>query len=181
MPFTFSQTDLPGVVVVEPRVFGDERGAFLETYKRSEFVAAGVTVDFVQDNHSVSQAGVLRGLHYQLPPYEQGKLVRVISGRAWDVAVDIRPDSPTFRQWVGVELSGENHRMLYIPSGFAHGFVALEDETHFVYKCTAEYDKASEGGIRWDDPDIAVEWPRGEVLVSEKDAALPPLAEARLP
>jgi dTDP-4-dehydrorhamnose 3,5-epimerase len=181
MPFTFTPAGLAGVILIEPRVFADDRGAFLETYKRSDFVSAGIAEAFVQDNQSISQAGVLRGLHYQLDPHAQGKLVRVTSGRAWDVAVDIRRDSPTFGKWVGFELSGENYRMLYIPPGFAHGFLALEDDTHLGYKCTAEYDTASEAGIRWDDADLGITWPRTDVVLSEKDAALPPLAEARLP
>lgn len=183
MPFTFTPTELPDVVLVEPRVFPDGRGSFAETYKRSDFVAAGVDAELVQDNHSVSQAGVLRGLHYQLPPHAQGKLVRVVSGAVWDVAVDVRRSSPTFGRWVGYELTGENHRMLWIPPGFAHGFLVLADETHFVYKCSAEYDKASEAGVRWDDPELGIDWPLPdgvEALVSEKDGELPPLAEARV-
>ena len=180
MPFAFTETSLPGVLLVEPRVFRDDRGYFLESYKVSEFEAAGIGERFVQDNHSRSDRGVLRGMHYQLPPYAQGKLVRVISGSVLDVAIDLRRSSPNFGQSFACELSGENHRMLYIPPGFGHAFLALEDGTHFVYKCTAEYNKESEGGVRWDDEELAIEWPDMKMIVSEKDAILPPLKEARL-
>ena len=194
MPFSFTPTAIADVVLVEPRVFPDGRGSFLETYKRSDFIAAGIDVGFQQDNHSVSDAGVLRGLHYQLPPHAQAKLVRVVRGAVWDVAVDIRRGSPTFGQWVGHELSEDNHLMLYIPSGFAHGFLVLRDNTHFVYKCSAEYHRDSEAGLRWDDTDVAIEWPfdalpgatrvgtagRDAVTVSQKDASLPPLRDARV-
>ncbi|HOX31114.1 MAG TPA: dTDP-4-dehydrorhamnose 3,5-epimerase [Spirochaetales bacterium] len=180
MSFTFKELGIPGLALVQPRVFPDERGFFLETYKRSEFAAAGIGADFVQDNHSRSSRGTLRGLHYQLPPFAQGKLVRVLLGRVWDVAVDLRPSSPTFRRWLGTELSDENNAMLWIPPGFAHGFVALSETAHLAYKCTAEYDKASERGIRWDDTELAVGWPIREVLVSPKDASLPGLGEAEL-
>ena len=182
MPFTFTPTELSDVVLVEPRVFSDGRGLFSETYKRSDFVAAGIDAILVQDNHSVSQAGGLRGLHYQLPPHAQGKLVRVVSGAVWDVAVDVRRSSPTFGRWVAYELTGENHRMLWIPPGFAHGFLVLADGTHFVYKCSAEYNKDSEAGVIWDDAELGIDWPLPEgmqALVSEKDGELPPLAEAR--
>jgi len=145
----------------------------METYKESEFAAAGIREHFVQDNHSRSKRGVLRGLHFQKPPHEQGKLVRVLAGRAWDVAVDLRPESKTYKKWFGIELSSENKKMLYIPAGFAHGFVTLSDEAELVYKCTAEYDKASDGGVRWEDPELAIEWPIRDVIVSTKDAALP--------
>ena len=158
MSFAFEPLAIPGLVLVKPRVFPDDRGFFLETYKRSEFAVAGIDADFVQDNHSRSTRGVLRALHYQLPPFAQGKLVRVSEGRIWDVAVDLRSSSPTFKKWVGVELSDENHHMFWIPPGFAHGFVALSDTVHLLYKCTAEYDKPSERGIRWDDPELAVAW-----------------------
>ena len=185
MPFTFTPTTIPDVVLVEPAVFPDGRGSFLETYKRSDFERAGIRVDFVQDNHSISQAGVLRGLHYQLAPHAQGKLVRVTAGAVWDVAVDVRRSSPTFGRWVGCELSADDHRMLYIPPGFAHGFLVLADETHFVYKCSAEYDRSAEAGVRWDDPALGIDWPlagmgAGSEIVSEKDRVLPLLAEARL-
>lgn len=182
MPFTFTPTAVPEVILVEPRVFSDGRGSFLETYKRSAFEVAGIDIDFVQDNQSVSQAGVLRGLHYQLPPHAQGKLVRVVAGAVWDVAVDVRRSSPTFGRWVGHELSSDNRHMLYVPPGFAHGFLVLTDEAQFVYKCSAEYRKDAEAGIRWDDPELGIEWPSAGVdaIVSPKDEALPPLARAEL-
>lgn len=173
MPFTFKQTPIDGLVVIQPRVFGDERGFFLETYKKSEFAQNGVPVEFVQDNHSKSAKGVLRGIHYQNDPMAQGKLVSVISGAVWDVAVDLRSDSTTYGKWYGLELSGENHTMFYIPPGFGHGFVTLEDDTHFVYKCTNVYSPEHDAGIRWDDADLAIDWPITEVSVSEKDAGLP--------
>lgn len=173
MPFTFSPGPIPGLVVVGTRRFEDDRGFFVETYKGSEFMAAGITEDFVQDNHSRSRKGVLRGLHFQRDPHAQGKLVRAVSGVVWDVAVDIRPGSASYGAWCAVELSGDNGLMLYLPAGFAHGFLTLSDEAHVMYKCTAEYDKASESGYRWDDPTIAVAWPTRDVVVSDKDAALP--------
>lgn len=184
MPFTFESGGLGGLVVVHPRLFPDERGFFLESYKASAFEEAGITPTFRQDNHSASTRGVLRGLHYQLPPFEQGKLVRVLEGTVWDVAVDLRPGSPTFRQWWGIELSAENHTMFYIPPGFAHGFVTLSERAQFFYKCTNEYHPESERGIRWDDPVLSVDWPLeragGEAVVSDRDAALPPFADAEL-
>jgi len=180
MPCSFTRTALPEVLLIEPRVFEDGRGYFLESYKSSEFHQAGIGESFLQDNHSYSDRGVLRGIHYQLPPHAQGKLVRVISGAVLDVAVDLRRSSATFGKCVAYELSGENHRMLYIPPGFGHAFVALKDETHFLYKCTSEYNKESEGGIRWDDPDLGIEWPQMELNVSLKDQELPLLKEARL-
>ena len=177
MPFEFLPTRLDGLIEIRPRRFGDDRGWFAETYKQSDFRGAGIEGPFVQDNHSLSALGTVRGLHYQLPPHAQGKLVRVVSGKAWDVAVDIRRGSPTFADWYGLELTGESGNMLWIPPGFAHGFLALSDETHLVYKCTAEYDKASERAIRWDDANLAIDWPRlpreGEYLLSEKDAQAP--------
>ncbi len=179
MPAEFSPGPLSGLVIVKPRVFPDGRGAFFETYKRSEYMANGVAELFVQDNHSVSSRGVLRGLHFQRDPHAQGKLVRVIAGSVWDVAVDLRPASPTYRQWYALELSAENKLQFYIPAGFAHGFVTLSDTAEFVYKCTAEYDKASEDGVRWDDPTLAIRWPEiGERSISDKDAALPLLASS---
>ena len=180
MAFTFSRLAIPDLILVRPRVYPDERGFFSETYKKSEFAANGIGADFIQDNHSFSTRGVIRALHYQLPPSAQGKLVAVISGRIWDVAVDIRRESPTFGKWIGGEFSDENMHMLWIPPGFAHGFVALSESAHFVYKCTAEYDKASEAGIRWDDPDLGIGWPLSDVMVSQKDAALPAFKNARL-
>ncbi|MFV7479721.1 dTDP-4-dehydrorhamnose 3,5-epimerase [Acinetobacter junii] len=168
------ETKIKGLLILEPKVFGDDRGWFMESFKQKAFEQAlherGLDIpQFVQDNHSFSQKGVLRGLHYQLNPYAQGKLVRVVQGRAWDVAVDIRQNSPTFGQWVGVELTSENHRQFWIPEGFAHGFVALEDNTQFLYKATNYYNKESERAIIWNDPTLQITWPLDEVLVSEKD------------
>lgn len=181
MPFSFFRVpELPDLVVIRPDAFSDERGIFLESYQESAFRAAGIEWRFVQDNHSVSGAGVLRGLHYQLPPHAQGKLVRVVRGRVWDVAVDIRRSSPSFGRWYGMELSAENRTMLFVPPGFAHGFLALEDGTEFLYKCTAEYRKESDRGIRWNDPELQVMWPVPSPMVSEKDAALPLFGEAEL-
>jgi len=177
VPFAFAATPIKGLLVVTPRVFPDERGFFIETFKESDFRKAGIDERFVQDNHSRSSRGTLRGLHFQRAPYAQGKLVRATRGRLWDVAVDLRPGSPTFKQWHGVELSEENRIMFYIPAGFAHGFVALEDNTELQYKCTSEYNQASDGGVRWDDPELAIAWPVADVLVSAKDAALPYLKE----
>lgn len=178
MPFTFEPVGLPGLLVIQPRIFLDERGYFLESYKASDFQHAGIAGGFVQDNHSVSTRGVLRGLHYQLPPFAQGKLVRVLEGCVWDVAVDIRPDSPSFGKWYGIELSALDSRMFYIPPGFAHGFVTLSDRAQFFYKCSCEYRKQSEAGIRWDDPKIGIAWPIAEVIVSERDRSLPFFSEA---
>jgi dTDP-4-dehydrorhamnose 3,5-epimerase len=178
MPFTFTKLAIPDLVLIQPRIFPDDRGFFAETYKASEFAANGITEPFVQDNHSLSGQGVLRGLHYQLPPQAQGKLVRVASGRIWDVAVDIRKGSPTFGRWCGAELSGENLAMFWIPPGFAHGFVCLSESVHLLYKCTAEYSKAAECGIRWDDPDLGIQWPLSDVQVSARDAGLPAFRDA---
>lgn len=180
MPCAFTRLGLEGLVLVEPRSFADGRGWFMETYKKSEFAANGISADFVQDNHSYSAKGVVRGLHWQLSPHAQGKLVRAVGGTIWDVAVDLRPGSPSYGKWEGVELSGDNRRMLWIPPGFAHGFVCLSDSVHLLYKCTAEYCKAAEGGVRWDDPDLAIAWPIKDAEVSEKDASLPFLKDARL-
>ena len=173
MPFTFTDGEISGLIIVEPRVFPDDRGFFFESYKQSDFVESGITGPFVQDNHSRSSKGVLRGLHFQHAPHAQGKLVRVTRGRLWDVAVDIRKGSPTFGKWQAVELTEENRLMFYIAPGFAHGFVALEDGTELQYKCTAEYNSRADAGIRWDDPDIGIDWPITDVLVSPKDAKLP--------
>lgn len=161
---------IPGLLLIEPRVFGDERGFFTESWNRATFAAAGLELDFVQDNHSRSQKGVLRGLHFQNPA-PQGKLVRVVRGAVWDVAVDLRRSSPTFGQWYGVELSGANHRMLWVPEGFAHGFVTLEDDTDFLYKCTAPYAPANEHTLAWDDPAVGIAWPLDgiEPALSAKD------------
>jgi dTDP-4-dehydrorhamnose 3,5-epimerase len=175
-------TKIKGLLILQPAVFGDERGWFMESFNQQKFSAALQELnlpvpEFVQDNHSLSQKGVLRGLHYQREPFAQGKLVRVVQGKAWDVAVDIRPDSETYGEWVGVELSAENKTMFWIPEGFAHGFIALEDNTQFLYKTTNYYNKESEGAIIWNDPDLAIEWPLASVenvLVSEKDQVASP-------
>ena len=182
MPFTFTKAPIEGLVIIEPMAFPDERGFFMESYKQSDFEKAGILGPFVQDNHSRSRRGVLRGLHFQRPPHAQGKLVRVSRGRAWDVAVDLREGSPTFGKYFALELSESNRLMFWIPAGFAHGFLALEDDTELQYKCTAEYNAASDGGLRWNDPDIAIAWPDIGIppLVSAKDAALPTLREVRL-
>lgn len=177
MPFNFVHTKIPGVVLVEPRVFKDERGFFLESYKASDFKANGINDDFFQDNHSCSTKNVLRGLHFQKPPKEQAKLVRCTRGSIFDVAVDIRPDSPTFKQWVGVELSEENKKMLYIPANFAHGFVVISEVAEVLYKASNEYSPEHDAGIRWDDPDISVNWGVTDPLVSEKDVKLPYLKD----
>ncbi len=174
------RTDVDGVLIVEPKVFGDSRGYFMEVFSERDFRAAtGLDVHFVQDNESMSSKGVLRGLHFQKAPYSQSKLVRVVSGSVQDVAVDLRAGSPTFGKYVSVVLSGENKRMFYIPQGFAHGFLVLEDNTVFQYKCGVFYEPSSEGSVRWDDPDIGVEWMRtgGELLLSDKDRKAPLLSE----
>lgn len=160
---------IPEVLVVEPDVFGDSRGFFMETWHRKKYAAAGLDVDFVQDNHSRSSKGVLRGLHYQLQQ-PQGKLVRVVSGVVFDVAVDIRKGSPCFGQWVGIELDGDSHRQFYIPPGFAHGFCVLSESADFLYKCTDFYAPEYEQGILWNDPDIGIEWPGDDFQISQKDA-----------
>jgi len=183
----FTPTELPGVVIVEPTVFGDDRGWFYESFNEPKFHAGlrelGLPTPrpFVQDNHSRSATGVLRGLHYQLPPHPQGKLVRVVRGRVWDVAVDIRKGSPTFGRWVGLELSQANHRQLWIPEGFAHGPLSLEDDTEFLYKTTGVYAKDCERAIRWDDPQLRIAWPAEGLppALAPKDAAAPLLAQAQ--
>lgn len=170
--FIFHKTEIEGVFVIEPTVFGDERGYFMETYNERDFAEAGITCKFVQDNQSKSHKGVLRGLHFQ-KQYPQAKLVRVISGEVFDVAVDIRPGSPTFGKWVGTILSEENKKQFFIPKGFAHGFLVLSDTAEFTYKCDEFYHPEDEGGIRWDDPTVAVQWPQmeGEIVLSERDKA----------
>jgi len=175
-------TTLPEVLILEPRVFGDERGFFLESYNRRAFNAAvGRSVDFVQDNHSRSAQGVLRGLHYQLPPHAQGKLVRVVSGSVFDVAVDVRHGSPRFGQWVGTELTAENQHQLWIPPGFAHGFLVLSESADFLYKTTDYSAPHAERSVRWDDPVLGIHWPVPaaiQVVVSARDAAAPSLKAA---
>jgi len=167
----FAPTRIPDVVCIEPAVFGDERGFFMETWQSAKFADAGITAQFVQDNHSRSRRGTLRGLHYQLHR-PQGKLVRCALGSVFDVAVDLRRRSPTFGQWVGEELSAENRRQLWVPAGFAHGFLVLSESADFIYKCSDYYDPASERSLAWNDPDIAIRWPIPpgvEVLLSGKD------------
>ncbi len=173
-------TDIPGVVIVEPAVFSDERGWFMETFNEPRFHAELAKLGlpaprpFVQDNHSCSRAGVLRGLHFQVPPHPQGKLVRVTQGAAWDVAVDIRRNSTTFGRWVGVELSAANRRQLWIPEGLAHGFLALQDDTHFLYKTTDVYAKDCERAIAWNDPTLSIAWPStamsAQICLKDKDS-----------
>ena len=170
-------TTLPGVLLIEPAVRGDDRGFFMETYRLDTFQAAGISAPFVQDNHSRSAKGVLRGLHYQ-EPNAQGKLVRCTRGAIFDVAVDIRRGSPTFSQWFGIELSDANKRILWVPPGFAHGFCAMEDGSDLVYKCTTLYDPTSDRAILWNDPEIGIEWPISEPVLSEKDTKAPRLADA---
>lgn len=173
------QTELPGVVVFAPRVFADARGFFAETWHEARYRAAGLDARFVQDNHSRSRRGVVRGLHFQ-EPQAQGKLVQALRGRVFDVAVDVRRGSPHFGRWVGVELSDDNHWQLWIPEGFAHGFMALSDEADVLYKCTAAYAPEHEHTIHWRDPDVAIAWPDPgiEPIVSPRDAAGTPLAQA---
>lgn len=165
------ETAIPGPLIIEPRVFGDQRGFFMETWNEAGFKEAGLDLAWVQDNHSRSQKGVLRGLHFQ-NPRPQGKLVRVTNGAVFDVAVDLRRTSPNFGKWVGVELSAENKRMFWVPEGFAHGFLTLEDDTDFLYKCTAPYAPQSEHTLAWDDPAVGIEWPVSDLdpIISEKDA-----------
>lgn len=177
------ETGIPGLVIVEPVVHGDDRGFFMETWHAGRYAEHGLPDRFVQSNLSRSQAGVIRGLHYQYPQ-PQGKLVEVLEGRAFDVAVDIRPDSPTFRQWAAVELSAENHRQFYVPEGFAHGFCALGGPVLLSYMCTAPYAAEYDAAVAWNDPDIGVEWPISDGQLSAKDQAAPRLADidpARLP
>ena len=182
--FTFTNTKIEGVVVIDVKSYGDARGRFAETYKRPDFEAGGITCDFVQDNQSSSVRGVLRGLHYQIE-HPQAKLVRVIKGEVFDVCVDLRPESPTYGKWEGVVLSAENRRQLFIPRGFAHGFLVLSDEAEFCYKCDDVYHPGDEGGLMWDDPAIGIEWPPlagdaafdpDKLILSEKDKRHPAFA-----
>ena len=178
MKFKLTKTFISDLVLIEPLVFKDKRGFFMETYNKQDFLNLGINVDFVQDNYSKSQKGVLRGLHFQTE-YSQGKLVRVCKGSVWDVAVDIRKGSKTYGKWFGVELSEENKKMLYVPEGFAHGFLTLKDETEFHYKCTNFYHPEFESGIIWNDDTIAIKWPfleynvsSSDLIISEKDKKL---------
>ena len=177
-------TSIPGVVIIEPKVFGDDRGYFFESFNARDFSdATGLDVAFVQDNESKSRYGVLRGMHFQSPPYTQSKLVRVVRGKVLDVVVDIRIDSPTFGKWVGCELSEENHRQFFAPKGMAHGFCVLSDEAVFQYKCDDFYHPEAEGGIMWNDPDIGIQWPisTAEVSLSERDKRHPLLKDFSSP
>jgi len=176
------ETTIPGLLIIEPRVFADERGYFFESFSRAKFAEAGLVADFVQDNESKSHSGGIRGLHYQLDPNAQTKLIRVIVGAVYDVALDLREGSPTFGQWFGLEISAENKRQLYIPKGFAHGFSVLSEIAVFSYKCDSFYNPASERGIRLDDPLLAIDWqvPVDAAVISGKDKALPLMAQAEM-
>jgi dTDP-4-dehydrorhamnose 3,5-epimerase len=178
MPFAFKRLEIPDVVLIEPKVFEDRRGFFMETYKMPDFVSAGIKVNFVQENHSRSSKGVLRGLHYQNPPFPQGKLVRVAKGEIFDVAVDIRKNSPTWGKWLGVILSEKNKFIIYVPEGFAHGFCVLSEIAEVIYKTTSVYSAESEAGIIWNDADLNIEWPVKEPTLSEKDKRWPALENA---
>ncbi len=178
--FTFNETKIKDVYIIDVKTYGDNRGYFMETYKESDFKEAGLNYNFVQDNQSSSRKGVLRGLHFQ-KAHPQAKLVRVIKGEVFDVAVDLRKGSETYGQWVGVLLSEENHRQFMIPRGFAHGFVVVSDYAEFAYKCDELYHPEDEGGIMWNDPAIGIEWPEvGEIILSEKDKVHPSLAESKI-
>lgn len=170
------ETKIPGLLIIEPKVFGDARGFFLETWSKEKYKEIGIDVDFVQDNMSFSTKGVLRGLHFQ-NPNAQGKLVSVVQGEVFDVAVDIRAGSTTFGEWAGVMLSGEKHNQFWIPPGFAHGFCVVSDTAYFTYKCSDIYNRSADGGILWNDPDIGIEWPLDEILLSEKDKVHPLLKD----
>lgn len=178
MPFTFNTLEIPDVILIEPKSYPDDRGYFFESFKASDFKKANLPTHFVQDNFSFSKKGVIRGLHYQKAPKAQGKLIIVLKGSVWDVAVDIRKYSPTYLKWTSIELNDKNHAMLYIPPGFAHGFMALSEDVHLHYKCTNEFDPISDTGIRWDDPDIGVRWPVENPIVSQKDRNLPAYASS---
>ncbi len=169
MPFEFKNLEIPDLVLIEPKVFSDPRGFFMESYHQADFEKAGIHSNFIQDNHAHSQKGVLRGLHYQNEPFAQGKLIRCIKGSIFDVAVDIRKESPAFGKWVGVMLSGQNRLIFWIPKGFAHGYLTLEDETEVLYKTDSVYAPRYEQGILWNDPDLAIDWPMKSPVLSEKD------------
>lgn len=176
MPFEFENLELKGVVLVKPRIFGDDRGFFMESYKKSEFEKAGITCDFIQDNHSKSTKGVLRGLHYQAAPRQQAKLVRCIKGKISDVVVDLRKDSSSFGKWLKVELTEENRHMLFIPKGFAHGFVVLSDEAEILYKTDEEYFPSLDRGVLWNDKTLNIDWEIKNPILSEKDKVQPMLS-----
>ena len=180
-----TQTPIEGLLIIEPKVWKDNRGYFYESYNAKLFAEAGIDVNFVQDNQSFSQKGALRGLHAQSQPFEQGKLVRVLQGAVWDVAVDIRKDSPTYGQHFDIELSADNHKQLWVPPGFLHGFLTLEDQTIFTYKVSNYYDKNSEIGVMWNDPDLNIQWeglmPKSMFLLSDKDQALDNFSDFKSP
>lgn len=180
MPFTFRKLAISGVILIDPHVVSEPRGSFMETYKRSEYAAVGIDEIFVQENQSSSGHGVLRGLHYQEPPYAQSKLIRVLSGEIFDVAVDLRPDSPTGGRWVGVRLSSTNRRMIYVPQWCAHGFCVVSDRAEVVYMTSTEYAPAHESGFIWNDPTLAIDWPVVSPTVAERDMKWPPF-EAKQP
>jgi dTDP-4-dehydrorhamnose 3,5-epimerase len=180
MPFTFKKLEIPEVILISPRVFPDERGFFLETYKKTEFTKNGIKENLVQENYSRSKKNVLRGLHFQRSPKAQGKLVQCLRGKIFDVAVDIRKKSPTFLKWVAVELSQENGQILYVPKGFAHGFLVLSASADVVYKCTAEYSPKHESGIIWNDSQINITWPRLKPILSDKDEELSSFKDVKL-
>ncbi len=181
MPFEFERLEINDVVLIKPKVFGDNRGFFMESYKKSEFVKNGINVDFNQDNHSKSTKGVLRGLHYQAKPYSQAKLVRCVKGRIYDVALDLRPQSLTFKKYVKVELSDENHQMLFIPAGFAHGFVVLSQDAELLYKTTSEYNPDADRGLLWSDDEINVDWGIDfEPVLSDKDKNQPKMSQINI-
>jgi dTDP-4-dehydrorhamnose 3,5-epimerase len=178
--FKFSTTPISGILLIEPKAFTDDRGFFMEFYNRDEFARNGFTEPFIQDNHSRSKKGVVRGLHYQIYPFPMGKLVKCVRGKIFDVGVDIRKGSPTWGKWYGDVLSGDNHKMLYFPPGFAHGFLALEDNTEVIYACTGVYSAENERAILWNDPAVGIKWPVdqvGKVIVSERDQKHPGLKD----
>ena len=174
MPFTIERLSIPEVIVIQPKAFVDARGFFMETYKHSDFAAFGIDSAFVQENHSKSQRGTLRGLHFQTGEYGQGKLVRAISGEIFDVAVDVRPDSPTRGRWVSAVLSAENHRLIYVPPWCAHGFCVMSETAEVVYKTTTEYAPSHESGVMWNDPELAITWPVTDPSISDRDRKWPP-------
>jgi dTDP-4-dehydrorhamnose 3,5-epimerase len=178
MPFVFTRLEIPEVILIEPLVFRDQRGFFLETYKRSEFAAAGITKIFVQGNHSKSSRGILRGLHYQKHPKAQGKLVKAVSGEIYDVVVDLRRGAPTYGKWLAVTLSAQEQKMLYVPVGFAHGFCVTSEEADVLYWATEEYAPDCEAGVVWNDPDLAIAWPILDPQLSARDRGWPPLKQA---
>ena len=178
MPFRFTRLSIPEVILIEPLVFRDQRGFFMETYKRSEFAAEGITETFVQGNHSKSFRGTLRGLHYQKYPKAQGKLVRALSGEIHDVMVDLRLGGPTYGKWVAMTISAEDKKMLYVPGGFAHGFCVISEEAEVLYSATEEYAPDCEAGVVWNDPDLKIEWPIAEPRLSNRDRAWPRLKDA---